>query len=392
MRITLCLPNSFLAGGTRVVLIYAKKLRERGHQVCVITQTPKQKPQTLAWALRRRLRALKTGSWRDILNTFRPVSAAAGGPAQDSPLAFLGSDHIVADRNSPDFATQVPDADVIVATWWETAFSIMTLPERKGRKFYFVQHHEVHDHLPSHLSAGSYYLPMPKITITGWLRDTMRDLYGDAHVPVIHNSVDTTQFHAPPRAPQATPTIGYMYSRSAYKGCDVAAQAIAVARQQIPNLKVVCFGKPAARSGHELPKDTIYIQTPTQDSLRDIYAMCDGWLLPSHSEGFGLPVLEAMACRTPVISTRTGIGPDIIEDGKNGYLVDIGDSATMGTRIIDMVSQSPQGWTAMSDAAYACATANTWDRATDQFETLLEAEVAKARTPQRTTQKEEQVP
>lgn len=53
----------------------------------------------------------------------------------------------------------------------------------------------------------------------------------------------------------------------------------------------------------------------------------------SRTEGFGLTVLEAMSCGVPVIATRAGAWPDIIEDGVDGYLIDIGDANTLETRL-----------------------------------------------------------
>jgi glycosyltransferase involved in cell wall biosynthesis len=288
---------------------------------------------------------------------------------------------MLADYREGGFANHVPDADVIIATWWETAFAVQTLPPEKGRKVYFVQGHEVHAHMPSHISAGSYYLPIKKVTIAGWLRDTLQDLYGASDVPVVHNSVDSAQFYAPPRARRPAPTIGFMYSHTPFKGAQLARTAIAEARRQIPDLQVVAFGASTARAGRELPEGTRYFRQPPQDKLRDIYAMCDGWLMPSHSEGFALPVLEAMACRTPVISTRTGIGPDIIEDGRNGFLVDPGDAHEMADRIVRLLSQDKAAWSNMSEAAHGVASHRTWRDAAREFEAILTAEVGASREP-----------
>lgn len=45
-----------------------------------------------------------------------------------------------------------------------------------------------------------------------------------------------------------------------------------------------------------LPPGTEYNKEPRQDQLKEFYRKCDAWLFSSSSEGFGLPILEAMAC------------------------------------------------------------------------------------------------
>jgi D-inositol-3-phosphate glycosyltransferase len=58
------------------------------------------------------------------------------------------------------------------------------------------------------------------------------------------------------------------------------------------------------------------------DELPDYYRAADALVLPSHYESFGLVVLEAMACGTPVIATRVGVVEDIVRNGVNGWVVE----------------------------------------------------------------------
>jgi glycosyltransferase involved in cell wall biosynthesis len=51
----------------------------------------------------------------------------------------------------------------------------------------------------------------------------------------------------------------------------------------------------------------------------------DVFVLPSRSEGFSLALLEGLTAGLPVISTRVGIAPDVVEDGANGLLVERDD-------------------------------------------------------------------
>ena len=60
--------------------------------------------------------------------------------------------------------------------------------------------------------------------------------------------------------------------------------------------------------------------------------------LTSSRENFGIVPLEAMRCKTAVISTRTEGPVDYIEDGKNGFLVDIGNAEQVANRMDRLLS------------------------------------------------------
>jgi glycosyltransferase involved in cell wall biosynthesis len=62
---------------------------------------------------------------------------------------------------------------------------------------------------------------------------------------------------------------------------------------------------------------------------------------------------------------------DIIEDGVNGYLVDVGDATALADRVLHVLTLPEHRWKQMSDSAYLTATRFTWDDATDLFEGAL---------------------
>jgi glycosyltransferase involved in cell wall biosynthesis len=278
---------------------------------------------------------------------------------------------IVLTHPGPITTDDVPDADVVIATWWETAFEAVHFPSSKGRKVYFVQGHEVHNHLPRHLSGASYFLPLKKVTISSWLIDTMRDLYGDDEVALVPNAVDHNLFFAPERSRQQAPTVGLMYSTASLKGVDIALRAIEIARQARRDLRVVAFGTKRPAKHMPLPEGTEFHLNPQQSSLRDIYAACDVFIAASRSEGFGLPILEAMACRTPVVATRTGCAEDIIEDNINGYTVDVDDAEALGHRLTKVLSMDAASWQLMSKAAHEKTLEYSWDDAGALLEAAL---------------------
>ena len=62
-----------------------------------------------------------------------------------------------------------------------------------------------------------------------------------------------------------------------------------------------------------------------QPNIVDYLSVSDVLLLPSEQESFGLAALEAMACEVPVIASRVGGLPEVVDDGDTGYLSEVGD-------------------------------------------------------------------
>lgn len=349
MRFTFLLPSDNLTGGARVVAVYARELMAMGHEVLVITCAP----DALPW--RQRLRAPFTQA---------PAATPKGHIAQ------AGVPHKVMSRPGPIRPTDVPDADVIIATWWETAVWMDAMPASKGKKVHLIQGYEVW--LGSHYVPqvhAALRLPNIKVAISRDLRETIDRAVPGLSIALVPNAVDLLQFQAPVRVRHPQPCVGFVYAQARIKGADVCIQACELARQTLPNLRVLAFGTDLPDESLPLPQGCAFFHRPAQETLRQHYAACDAWLFGSRLDSFGLPILEAMACRTPVIAVPIGAAPDLIAGG-GGVLVPPESAQAMADAIVQLCAGPASQWSAMSACAHTTAHGYSW---TDASHKLLQA-------------------
>ena len=103
-----------------------------------------------------------------------------------------------------------------------------------------------------------------------------------------------------------------------------------------------------------------------QNKLPDYYSAADVFVLPSHSESFGLAALEAMACGTPVVVSRVGGLKTFIDNGETGYLVPWRCPEPFVQRL-EMLLANPLLREAMGRAARAKALQMGWGHAADRM-------------------------
>jgi len=113
---------------------------------------------------------------------------------------------------------------------------------------------------------------------------------------------------------------------------DVVAVFARVRKQQRSRLLMVGDGpdRPKAEwlaRTHGVADDVIFVGK--QNDMSQFLAVSDVLLLPSELESFGLVALEAMACEVPVIASRVGGIPEVVRDGVDGFLYDVGDTKAM---------------------------------------------------------------
>lgn len=104
-----------------------------------------------------------------------------------------------------------------------------------------------------------------------------------------------------------------------------------------------------------------------QESVAEILACADLFLLPSATESFGLVALEAMSCGVPVVATNVGGLPEVIPAGEAGFLADIGDVDTMAQQGLSIL-RDRERWRTMSAAARTAAEQYSKDRVVPLYE------------------------
>jgi len=125
-------------------------------------------------------------------------------------------------------------------------------------------------------------------------------------------------------------------------------------RRQIP-AKLLMIGDGPDRTVAEwmvrekgLARDVIFVGK--QNQVQTLLNCGDVLLMPSEIESFGLAALEAMACGVPVVASRVGGVPEVIDDGVEGYLVPSHDVETMAERALAILTD-PDRREAMGRAA-----------------------------------------
>ena len=353
MRITFVLPYAGLAGGIKVVAIYARLLREMGHHVNVVSISR-------SLSTKQQLRSLvREKKW-----LFRSESHGPSHFSIEDPFWTCYG------HQGPIKNKHVPDADIIIATWWRTAEWVDQLDLRKGLKIYLCQGYEAHNFRHQKRAEGTYRMPLTQICVSQWVRRKIGDLTGTYNQSVVLNGVDVQQFYPSVTVRRDANCFGFMYSEAKVKGADIIVRALVQAKAMYPSIRAVAFGSRPPTGIVDLPAWIEFHHNPPQESLRDIYSECIAWLFGSRAEGFGLPILEAMACKTPVIGSSTGAATDLISE-RCGYLIPTEDPDAMAQRIVSFVEMGTDEWVRKSEAAYQIACSNDWNSSATELEELL---------------------
>ncbi|MBC7814940.1 MAG: glycosyltransferase, partial [Burkholderiales bacterium] len=199
------------------------------------------------------------------------------------------------------------------------------------------------------------------ITLTEGLRRELADTYRitrKGKITVLPLGLDLAPFANAPRkigafraawniAPDAT-LVGIVGRIVPVKNHELFLQAAAKVKAQQPNAHFVIIGDGELRTHIEAQAAALGLReaitfTGWQKDLAPAYADMDALVISSLNEGTPVSIIEALSARCPVVATRVGGVPDLLDGGALGALVTSGDADALADAIIAALQQPPDG-------------------------------------------------
>jgi len=200
---------------------------------------------------------------------------------------------------------------------------------------------------------------------------TKRDLEGKLHVDggkvkVIYNGVDHGKFK--PGEKSSRPTVLWVGRMKRYKN---PLDVIEVRKRMRKDAEFVVVG------GGELAEEFKKVASPLNirylgrvDEETKVRLYQEAWALISTSfvEGWGMTVVEANACGTPAVAYKAGSLPEVIKEGRNGFLVEYKDFDGMAKALDYIVEQSDGK---IFRSSYEESLKYDWDKTAEEYHGFL---------------------
>jgi hypothetical protein len=362
MEITFVLPGISINGGVRVVFQHAKNLAEKGHTVNIVH--PFFPPSLISKSIVHSLWKISSSSLLRLFNRGMPDwnhlnTNLIRIPSLNPKISFF-------------FEYLIPDADVIIATSWQTAYFVNKLDSKKGDKYYFIQHYEIWElwndfqcwektyelkhndeneaFLMYYIKPESAYLQrlkdkvdqtylmaLKKITISSWLKRLIEESFGQQVVGLLPDFIDTNKFYFEKDKDWSAKkfTILMPYRGIKWKGEINGLKSLEIVHNRYnDSIDVIFFGPNKPK---RLPPWISFYKTPSDDELRNLYNKAHIFVFPSWVEGWGLPPMEAMACKCAVVTTDVGGVPEYATNNQTALVVEPRNTKMLSEAIIRLL-------------------------------------------------------
>lgn len=350
MKINFVLPFKFFTGGIKVALEYCNRLQELGDDVKIYIPIKPYKFNNygiIGFLKRSKLTLCNIIKKNEKIDWFNlNVDIKLVPSISDSYLR---------------------DADIVVATAWPTAYDVNSLSEKKGKKVYLIQHYEEWSG-PKNKVDGSYRLYLNKIVIANWLKELMKNKF-NSDSKLIYNGIDKREFLTEEKPKNDEIVVCMMYHKLEWKGFSDGLKAFEIAKNKFPNIKLKLFG---TEQGEDIPEYAEFYLNPNRDKLKEIYSTSDIYLFPSRCEGWGLTVIEAMACKCVVVGTLTGALEDIGKNNINALISNTRDIRSLSENLIKAIENENLRET-LSKGAYESVIELNWDKSVNKMQSFFKS-------------------
>ena len=208
------------------------------------------------------------------------------------------------------------------------------------------------------VGADRSYLPITRYAlqqsdgvtaVSKFLKKATIETFDFDEVEVIPNFICPTHYHklddSPLKAhlaPNGEKLLVHVSNFRPVKRPIDCVEIFAKVKEEFPGVRLVMVGDGPERSAAKYRAESLGVADDVlfvgkKSNIADYLGVSDVFLLPSELESFGLAALEAHACELPVIATRIGGIPEVVNDGESGFLSDIGDIDRMAANTLKLL-------------------------------------------------------
>jgi glycosyltransferase involved in cell wall biosynthesis len=220
------------------------------------------------------------------------------------------------------------------------------------------------------------YRHTPFVTVSESSRRALVDLgIAPDQIHIVHNAVDHARYR--PGAESETPLLVYVGRLRSYKSIDIAIRALPEVLCSVPDLRFSIVGSGVAEASLRALVEELGVTEHVRfhgyisdkEKIR-LLQKAHVVVNTSMKEGWGLTVLEANACGTPVVGTDVPGLRDSVQHGNTGLLVPYGKPSALAESVVDLLTNHSRR-EQMSQNALAWAARFDWDRTAQRALELL---------------------
>jgi glycosyltransferase involved in cell wall biosynthesis len=341
MNISFVIPDDKTAGGVRSTVRAANGLIDKGHEVRLLIKKEKLSKNSIRPVIRNlwvNIRYPGAINWLD---------------------RFKGRVLFFNEIKNINFVKD----EIVVASGMGSCLEVKKLRNREIKKIHYIR-----GLLPANRETikDAWDDDAARIVVANHLRETVREMCARRVDAVIPNGIDTSEYY-PALHESQRDGVGTIYQRSYCKDPETILEVLRRLRLECEDVTQRVFG--VSRKPKEIARSN-YTRFPSVEKARDIYSRSLVWIMASRSEGLPNPVFEAMACGCAIVATDCGGSRDIVRDGENGFLTEVGNARQIVDKV-KLLLDNPQLRREMVTNARKTIDKFTWENSINQLESFL---------------------